>query len=157
MGSSGEREGRFSRDPLPVFSAEAIVSCSGIDVVHLAFPLSSTASPTFQGALKGGFGETVVACDMPERCKFLWTHKEVDPAPQPVVGPVLQVGDTEKFPPALGFKSLDSFFRVGKQGACFTTVDEDVGDKRLAELELVCKAEGVAPPDPVYSGNCCHC
>ena len=28
------------------------------------------ASPSFQGALKDGFREAVVACDMPEPCKF---------------------------------------------------------------------------------------
>ena len=42
--------------------------------------------------------------------RFLWTHKEVDLAPHPVVGLVLQVGDTEKFPHALGFESVDPFF-----------------------------------------------
>ena len=64
------------------------------DVVHPAFPLPITASPTLQGALKDDFGEAVVACDMPKPCKFssldsyqkrfLWTHKEVDFAPHPV-------------------------------------------------------------------------
>ena len=34
---------------------------------------------------------------------------EVDLALHPVVGRVLQVGDTEKFPHALGFESLDPF------------------------------------------------
>ena len=53
--------------------------------------------------------------------------------PQPVVGLVLQVGDTEKFPQALGFQSLDPFFRVSKQGPCFTAVEEDGGDQRLVE------------------------
>ena len=77
------------------------------------------ASPTLQGAIKDGFGETVMACAMPELCKFLsfnscqkrflWTHMEVDLALHPVVGRVLQVGDTEKFPHALGFESLDPF------------------------------------------------
>ena len=47
-----------------------------------------------------------MACDMPEPCKFpsfdscrkrfLGTEEEVDPAPHPVVGLVLQVGDSEK-------------------------------------------------------------
>ena len=37
-------------------------------------------------------------------------HKEVDLAPHPVVGPVLQVGDMEKFPHARRFESLDPFF-----------------------------------------------
>ena len=82
-----------------------------------------------------------MACDMPEPCKFLslhsclkrflWTHKEVDLAPHPVVGLVLQVGHTEKFPPALVFESLDPFLRVSKQGLCWTAREEDGGDKRL--------------------------
>ena len=60
------------------------------------------------------------------------------------------MGDPEKFAHALGFKSLDSFFRVSKQGPCFTAIKEDGDDKRLvAQLELLCKADGVAPPDPV--------
>ena len=64
-----------------------------------------------QGALKDGFGEAVVACDMPEPCKFpsldrclkwfLWAHREVDLAPHPVVGLVLQVEEVEKLPQAL--------------------------------------------------------
>ena len=75
------------------------------------FPLPTTASPILQGALKDGFGEAVVACDMPEPCKFqsldswqkrfLWTHKEVDLASHPVVGLVLQVNDAEKFSPGI--------------------------------------------------------
>ena len=68
--------------------------------------------------------------------RFLQIHKEVGCAPHPVVGLVLQVGDTEKVPHALSFESLDSFFRVSKQGPCFTAVEEDGGDKRLVELEL---------------------
>ena len=58
------------------------------------------------------FGEAVVACDMPEPCefpsidscqkRFLWTHKGVDLASHPVIGLVLQVGDAETFPKALG-------------------------------------------------------
>ena len=89
------------------------LGCPLFDVVHPAFPLPATPSPTLQGALKDGFGEAVVACDMPEPCKFpsldccqkrfLWTHKEIDLAPHPVVGLVLQLGDTDKFLHALGF------------------------------------------------------
>ena len=117
------------------------------------------ASPTLQGALKDGFGEAVVVCDMPEPCKFpsfdsyhkrfLWTHKEVDLAPHPVIGLVLQVGDAETFPQAIGFKSLDPFSKVSKQGPCFTAVEEDESCRRLVQLELACRADGVAPPDPV--------
>ena len=54
----------------------------------------------------------------------------------------------EKFPHALGFKSLDLFSASGSKGSCFTAVEEDEGDKRLVQLELACKADGVAPPDP---------
>ena len=39
-------------------------------VVHPAFPLPTMESPTLQGAMKDGFGEAVVACDIPEPCKF---------------------------------------------------------------------------------------
>ena len=65
----------------------------------------------------GGFREAVVACDMPELCKFpslvsfqksfLWAHEEVDLAPHQVTGLVLQVGDAEKFPQKLCFESPD--------------------------------------------------
>ena len=58
--------GGFSRDPLPVFfffSAGGPCEqfwhwqiCPFFDVVHPAFPLLTTASPTLQGALKDGFG-----------------------------------------------------------------------------------------------------
>ena len=43
--------------------------CPLFDIVPPAFPLPTTASFSLQGALKGGFGEAVVACDMPELCK----------------------------------------------------------------------------------------
>ena len=66
----------------------------------------------------------------------------------------LQVGDTEKFPRALGFESLDPFLRVSKQGPCITGVEEGGGEKRLVQTEPACKADGVALPDPVQSGHC---
>ena len=108
------------------FLQEALLSSSGMgryvhDVVHPAFPLPTAASPYFQGPLKDGLGEAVLACDMSELCKFpsrdscqkrfLWTHKEVDLVPHPVFGLLPQVGDAEKFPWALGFESLDPFFQ----------------------------------------------
>ena len=77
--------------------------------------------------------------------RFLWTHKEVDIAPHPGIGLVFQVGDVEKFPQGLGFESLGPFFRVSKQGPCFTAIEEYEGDKRLVQLELVCEADSVAP------------
>ena len=76
--------------------------CPLFDAVHPAFPLPTTASPTFKGALKDGFGQVVVACDMSEPCKFLsldscqkrflWTHKEVDLAPHPVIAVTQKIG-----------------------------------------------------------------
>ena len=69
--------------------------------------------------------------------RFMWIHKEVDLTPQDQ---------------ALGFESLDpflSFFLVSKQGPCFTAIQKDGGDKRLVELELACKADGVTLPDPI--------
>ena len=91
------------------------------------------ASPILQGALKDGFGEAVVACDMPGPCKFpslgscqkMWTL-----APHLVVGLVPKVGHEEKFYQALGFESHDPFLRVSKQGPCLTAVEEDGGDQR---------------------------
>ena len=69
----------------------------------------------------------------------MWTHKEADLAPYPFVDCVLQVGNMEKFPQALGFKGLDPLFRirVSKQGPCFTGVEEDGGDKILVQLNLL--------------------
>ena len=62
---------------LPSFLQHAFVSsfgqeCPLFHVVHSAFPLPTTASPTLQGALKGGFGEAVVACNMLEPCTFFF-------------------------------------------------------------------------------------
>ena len=90
-GPSVGHERRFSRDPRPAFSVGG--HCEQFwhgqislifDVVHAEFPMPTTASPTLLGALKDSFGETVVACEMPEPCKFpsldicqkrfLWTH-----------------------------------------------------------------------------------
>ena len=107
-----------------------------------------------------------MVCYMPKSCmfpsldscqkRFLWTHKEVDLAPHPVVGLVLQVRDTDFFSMHLVSKP-GSFFRFSKQGPCFLAIEEDGSDKRLVELKLACKADGVALPDPVESGHCCHC
>ena len=89
-------------DPLPVFSAGGPCEqfwhrqgCPLFDVVHPAIPLLTKMSPTLQGALKDGFVEAVMECDMPKPYKFpsldscqerfLWTYKGVDLAPYPVV------------------------------------------------------------------------
>ena len=89
-------------------------------------------------------------CDMPEPWKFPSLDCFLTVARRGSCGPrrkfvllctqslVLcsQVRDVEKFPDALGFKSLDPFLRVSKQGPYFTAREEDGGDKRLAQLEL---------------------
>ena len=102
-----------------------------------------------QEALTDGFEEAVLACDMPEPCKFQSfnscqkrfprTHKEVDFAPHPVIGLVLQVGDVEKFPQALGFESLDPFLSVTKQGPCFIAIEEMKVTGDLYSLNLLAK------------------
>ena len=118
---------QFSRDSLPVFSTGDPCDqfwhgqgCPLFDVVHPAFSLPTTASSTLQGALKNGFGEAVVVCDMPEPCKFpsldscqkvfLWTHKEVDHAPHPVVGLVLQIRRCREVSSGTWFQKPRSFF-----------------------------------------------
>ena len=147
-GSSGGHERSFSRDPLLVFFAEgplwAVVAWAGMSTLWWC---PSSISSADHGAAhssqcpEGWFWRGYRACDMSKPCNFtsldscqkrvLWTHKEVDLAPHPAVGLVLQVEDAEKFPQALSFKSLDPFFRVSKQGPCFTTIEEDVGDNLL--------------------------
>ena len=128
-------KGRFSKDYCTVISGGGSCEyfwygqrCPLFDVVHPTFHLPITASPTLPGALKEGFGEAVVACDMSEPCKFssfdscwqrfLWTHKEVGHALHPVVGLVLQLGDAEKFLQAFRFENLD-FFQSQEAGSMF--------------------------------------
>ena len=152
-----------NRHSVPVFSAGGRCEqfwhrqgCPLFDFLHQIFPLPTTASPTLRGVLNDGFGEAVVACDMPEPCKcpsldscqkrFLWAHREVDFAPYPVIDLVLQEGDASKFPQTLGFERLDPFLRVSKQIPCSTAIEKDEGDKRFVDLELACKADGVASP-----------
>ena len=128
------------------------------DIVHTAFPLPTTESSALQGALKNGFGEAVVTCDMPEprelpsldtcQKRFLRTHKEGDLAPHPFVSLALQVGDAEKLPRALGLESLDPFLRDSKQGPLLTAVEENGNDKRFVQLELACKADDVRAARP---------
>ena len=79
--------------------------CPLFHVVQPAFPLPATALPTLQDALKDGFREAVVACDVPKQCKFpfldscqkrfLWMHKEDNLALHPVIGHVLKEQDAE--------------------------------------------------------------
>ena len=139
--------------------------CPLFDVIHPAFLLPTTASVIIQGALKDGFGEAVVACDIPKAClnscqkRFLWTNNGVDSPPRPVVGLVLQVEDAEKFPQTLGIDTLDPFFRIGKQGPCSTAIEEDGGDQRLIDIELACEAAAVLKMDFFAKelGQLLHC
>ena len=61
LGRRGGLDRRFSRESLPAFSARGHCEQFRDVVVHSAFPLPTTAWLTFQA---------VVACDMPELCKF---------------------------------------------------------------------------------------
>ena len=132
----GGHEGQFRRDPHLVFSAGGHCEqfwhgqgCLLCDVVHPAFPPLTRALPNLQDALKDGFGEAVVACDMSKPCKFpsldscqnrfMWTHKEVDIAPHLVVSLVLQEEDAEEFPQALDLIPLRGF---GKQDFYFQQI-----------------------------------
>ena len=88
-----------------------------ISIQQLSLPIISL---TLQEALKDGFGDAVMMCDMPEPCKFpsldscqerfLWTYKEADLATHSIIDLLLKVGGTERLPHALGFASLDPFF-----------------------------------------------
>ena len=77
MGRRGDMRNDSAEILFQCFLQEALVSTSGTgcnvpsDAVHSAIPLPTTVLPTLKGALKDGFGKVVVACDMPEPCKFL--------------------------------------------------------------------------------------
>ena len=141
----GGQEGQYSRDHLPVVVVVVVSffvfaggrceqfwhgqGCQLYAVVHQIFPLPITTSPTLQGSLKDGFGEAVLACNMPEPCKFpslysclkrfLLTHKEDDLAPHPVVDLVLQVGDAEMFVMHLVWNVWILFFHSQQAGSLF--------------------------------------
>ena len=91
-------------------------------------------------------------CNFPslDNCqkRFPWIHKDVGPAPHPVVGLVLQVGDAEKFPQALGFQSLDPFFQSASRVHVSQPWRMEV-TRDLYTLNLLAKLMAVAPPDPV--------
>ena len=88
--------------------------------------LRTTASHTLQGALKDGFRDAVDFVPQPSR----WSC-----APSRRCGQISAC----TYP----------FLKVSKQGICLTSIEEDGGDKDLVQLELACKADCVASPDPV--------
>ena len=49
-------------------------------------------------------------------------------------------------------ESLNPFFRVSKQGPCFTAIEKNGGDKRLVELEFAYEVDGVAQLGLVVAG-----
>ena len=109
-----------------------------------------------QDALKYDLGEAVVACDMPEQCKFpflescqkrfLWAHNEVEFISRWCCAPSRRYGEVSS---NTWFRRPGSFFQSQQAGSCFTAVEEDGGNKRHVEVELARKGDGVASPDPV--------
>ena len=100
----------------------AVLAWAGTSALWLCPSSISSADHgiTHPGALKDGFAEAVIVCDMPgpwqflslDICqnKFLWAYNAVDL--HQITGLVLHIGDAEKFPQTLRLKSLVSFLRV---------------------------------------------
>ena len=94
LGLFGRRKGmRDDSAENPVFSAGGHCEqfwhgqqCPLFDVVHPAFPLPTTASPTLQNAPKDWFGEAVVACDMQKPSKFRYLDKCLKEVPVDPLG-----------------------------------------------------------------------
>ena len=53
-------------------------------------------------------------------------------------------------PRALGFESLDPFFRVSKTGPYFIAIEEDGGDTKLAELKPACSSRPLFQTSPYF-------
>ena len=157
------REGRFSRDPLPVFSAGGRCKqfwygqgCPLFDVVQTAFPLPTRRRPPSKVSRRMVLERLSWRVPCPNHASFrlstvarggsiLWTHKDVDLAPNLVVDLVLPVGARcGEVSSGTRFRKPGSFFRVNKQGPYFTAIEEDGGDKRFVRLEFAWEAESVA-------------
>ena len=63
-------------------------------------------------------------------------QKEIDLAPHPVVGLVLQEGEAEKSYPALSLESLGHFLGVRMQGSCLAVIEQDGDATRDLYKEL---------------------
>ena len=134
---SGGHEGQFSRDLVQSFQKEALGSHSRISKDVHSLILSIQHFLCWQRHChpprcpKGWFWRSChgmwhawtmhVSRQFLDSCqrRFLWTQKEADLALHPVVGLVLQEGDTEKFPQALGFERMDTFFFSQEAGSMF--------------------------------------
>ena len=100
-----------------------------------------------------------MACDTPKPCKFPsldscqrrfpWTHEEADSCFTP---------SRWSCAPGRRYREVSSRNCSQKQaGSMFHSHGEDRGETRRVELEPACKADGVAPPDPVKFSCCCRC
>ena len=101
--------------------------------------------------------KAVLVCDMP-KCFHLLTvarRGSCGPSRKLILLPTQSLVLCSKqemwksFLQHLVLKAWILFFRVSKQGPCFTAIEKDGGDKKLVELGLACKADGIAAPDPV--------
>ena len=137
IGSSGGQEGRFGRDPLPVFPAGGHCEqfwhgqrCPILDVVHPAFPLPTTALPTLQGALRMVLERLSWRVTWPNHAGFrlltVVRRGSCGPTRKLILHRTLSLswaptaGDAEKFPYTFGFESLDSL-RCGEYDHTFHT------------------------------------
>ena len=111
----GRHDRRFSRDPLPVFSAGG--PCKQFWHRQI-FPPRCPRGWFWIGCRSVWHARTMqvsISWQLPE-------DFSADPqgsyfAPHPFVGHVFQVGDTEEFPHALGFESLVPFFQSQQAGS----------------------------------------
>ena len=110
-------------------------------------------SPTLKTVLKDGFGEAVTVCYMPKPCKLFPMTVARKGSCRPTrkltllyTKPLVLCSKQEvqrSFLRHLVSKAWILFFRVSKQGPCFTAIVEDGGNKRLGQLELARQVDGV--------------
>ena len=161
---SGEHEGRFSRDLLPIFSPgghreqfwHGGQDRPLLDVVHPAFPPPTTASLTLRDISRDGFGEAVVAYGMPDPCefssldscqkRFLQTHKEVNLVPHPVVGltsPSKRCGEVSSGT----WSGKPDSFSQSQQVWTFLQLDKEKRNETCTFLKLLQKVIMVSSPN----------
>ena len=125
------------------------------DIVHPAFPLLTTVSPTLQGALRNDLERLLWRMTCMNHASFCLL----------TVARRGSCGSTRKLTlfctQSLVFCSKRSFLRyfVSKAWLIFSEsanrlhvsqlLEEGGGYKRLVQLELACKGDGVASPDAV--------
>ena len=143
---------RFSRDPLPVLSAEGRCEkfwhgqgCSLFDVVHPAFPLPTKASQPS----KVPWRMVLESLSWRVTCPNLVNYRLLTVGRRGSCGPmkklILSAPSRWSCAPSRGcgevssgtwFRTPGSFFvRVSKQGPYFTAIEENGGDKGLVLLQ----------------------